>query len=765
MSQTKKVTLMDNFTEIDVIKKNIKNKIKSISISEGKTENEIINYFLIMAFIIYINEQDANFIYVDENLSDIMVESDKIKSSLLEMGNRIEYDNYNLISYANSIARLLYVKIKVSPPLLAIINRDLNYVIYDFLSALKFELEDTVKLYDIIFKIKSKNNSITSYLSTYLSKNKSYQEIPLIDADPVIVNKTKLILLENENLDFYLAMRLYLNNIHVIYSSNIDFYSIKNGTFKVSNDINYHHQSALDQTIELHERYEFISIISAKPNLGKNRINRLVSSGRLVAVIELPDNNQEKNRNIYILSSFSCKNRSSVLFIKTKNIYKILKSNNELTAELIKSIISINSNTNLVTDLKTKKETNEIIFRFFSDEYKDIPGLCQEVNIEDIISKNSLSVDNFIKKVSNELLFSPLDYSLIYRNIIDNNITGNYIIGDNGVGKSLLLYNLADRLSNKDNLRVLLVSFGLTDRFHQLKNDNCVYLGDKQRGKSISIKKRNENFTQRIFKIFKNTNRREIFEEVINEIGFSSEIFCMPFNYSFENKHLSMDNDIFKITEVTEPNNYKDYTIAIKRENSDQYVVFENMSSGEQNLLLMFAKIISEVQINDILIIDEPEISMHVSWQQLLPYIFEIISKKINIKIVVATHSPILINSVNLNDNICFNAAKGNITQLESKSIRNIEATILDSFGLPTENNRSIYEHCAKIVSNFMSFANNENDKIKIDEHRNIAILEIKNLLSTISKKQNLDLSHEKKMLNKAISIIKDVQPILYNDD
>lgn len=760
---------MDNFTEIDLIRRNIKNKINSISNSERKTEDEIINYFLIMAFFMCIDEKTAKPSYLEKNLSYVIAESDKLKESLLKMKNKYDsmYEYYDLISYANNISKLLYTEIQIPSPLLNILKIDLIYEIHDFLSGLKlkFGYEGTIKLYDIIFKIKVKNNSIISYLATRLSANKRYQEMPLIDADPAIINKTKLVLLENEKLDFYLAMRLYINNIYVTYSTNVEFYSIRNGKFKLSNDIYYYHQSALDQTIELHERYNFISIISANSNLGKNRIDRLVNSGRLVAVVEQP-NSKEKNKNIYIISSFQYKTKDSVLFIKTKNIYKILKNDNELISELITSIIDKNNNINLVNNLKLKEETNQIIFRFFSEGYKNIPGLCQEVNTKELISKNSLLVDNFIEQVSNELLFSPLDYSLIYKNIIDNdNIIGNYIIGDNGVGKSLLLYNLADRLSNKDNYRVLLVSFGLTDRFYQLKNDNCIYLGDKQRGKSISMKKRNENFTQRIFKIFKNTNRREIFEEVINEIGFSSEIFCMPFNYSFENKHLSMDNDIFKITEVTEPNNYKDYTIAIKRENSDQYVVFENMSSGEQNLLLMFAKIISEVQINDILIIDEPEISMHVSWQQLLPYIFEIISKKINIKIVVATHSPILINSVNLNDNICFNAARGNITQLESKSIRNIEATILDSFGLPTENNRSIYEHCAKIVSNFMSFANNENDRIKIDEHRNIAILEIKNLLSTISKKQNLDLSHEKKMLNQAISIIKDVQPILHNDD
>lgn len=69
-----------------------------------------------------------------------------------------------------------------------------------------------------------------------------------------------------------------------------------------------------------------------------------------------------------------------------------------------------------------------------------------------------------------------------------------------------------------------------------------------------------------------------------------------------------------------------------------------NLSSGEQHEIVMFYDLVFNTNTNTLILIDEPEISLHVKWQ--LEYIndlFEIIEKT-GFKVIIATHSPQIIN-------------------------------------------------------------------------------------------------------------------------
>lgn len=68
------------------------------------------------------------------------------------------------------------------------------------------------------------------------------------------------------------------------------------------------------------------------------------------------------------------------------------------------------------------------------------------------------------------------------------------------------------------------------------------------------------------------------------------------------------------------------------------------LSSGEKNDFVMFCELIFESKANTIVLLDEPEISMHVAWQ--LTIIDELleIAKMNNFQILVATHSPSIVN-------------------------------------------------------------------------------------------------------------------------
>jgi predicted ATP-binding protein involved in virulence len=69
------------------------------------------------------------------------------------------------------------------------------------------------------------------------------------------------------------------------------------------------------------------------------------------------------------------------------------------------------------------------------------------------------------------------------------------------------------------------------------------------------------------------------------------------------------------------------------------------LSSGEQHLLVLYFQLLFGVKPNAIVLIDEPEISLHISWQK--EFLNDLIhfSKFNNLTAVIATHSPDIISN------------------------------------------------------------------------------------------------------------------------
>lgn len=72
-------------------------------------------------------------------------------------------------------------------------------------------------------------------------------------------------------------------------------------------------------------------------------------------------------------------------------------------------------------------------------------------------------------------------------------------------------------------------------------------------------------------------------------------------------------------------------------------IPLERLSSGEQHLLVLYYDLIFRFQAGTLVLIDEPEISLHVSWQK--RFISEMVKiMEVNgMKVLIATHSPTLI--------------------------------------------------------------------------------------------------------------------------
>ena len=96
--------------------------------------------------------------------------------------------------------------------------------------------------------------------------------------------------------------------------------------------------------------------------------------------------------------------------------------------------------------------------------------------------------------------------------------------------------------------------------------------------------------------------------------------------------------------------NYRHKEIRVDREyglvavsDDGQPLELDCLSSGEQHELVLYYDLLFKVPSNTIVLIDEPELSLHVAWQKkFLPDLLEIVALS-NFDTLIATHSPYII--------------------------------------------------------------------------------------------------------------------------
>lgn len=104
----------------------------------------------------------------------------------------------------------------------------------------------------------------------------------------------------------------------------------------------------------------------------------------------------------------------------------------------------------------------------------------------------------------------------------------------------------------------------------------------------------------------------------------------------FSNKKMRIDNKLGVIFEPIKTNVTGKFTIPL-----------EKLSSGEKHDFILFYELIFKCDKNCIVLIDEPEISLHVAWQ--MEFINELskICEMNGMQAIIATHSPDIVNGHN----------------------------------------------------------------------------------------------------------------------
>ena len=78
--------------------------------------------------------------------------------------------------------------------------------------------------------------------------------------------------------------------------------------------------------------------------------------------------------------------------------------------------------------------------------------------------------------------------------------------------------------------------------------------------------------------------------------------------------------------------------------NSRREVPLHKLSSGEQNMIILFYRLVFETEPNTLLLIDEPENSLHVEWLQKMLSDYLVMESNLDCQMIIATHSPTFIN-------------------------------------------------------------------------------------------------------------------------
>jgi predicted ATP-dependent endonuclease of OLD family len=168
---------------------------------------------------------------------------------------------------------------------------------------------------------------------------------------------------------------------------------------------------------------------------------------------------------------------------------------------------------------------------------------------------------------------------------------------------------LRQELSRLDERREALMSAGIMDTEYKVKLRG----GNIEPGVAMALEIYVKDAIQKL-NVFNNLRARlDLFKELIDR--------------RFIDKSLHIDRELgFKITSKTNIG-----------------VPLEKLSSGEQHQLILAFDLLFEVTENSLILIDEPELSLHVAWQKTF---IESLTRIISLNafdVILATHSPAVV--------------------------------------------------------------------------------------------------------------------------
>ena len=415
---------------------------------------------------------------------------------------------------------------------------------------------------------------------------------------------------------------------------------------------------------------------------------------------------------------------------------------------------------------KSPSAVRRIINSQFSDRYHDIPGIC----IAAPLIVNGI-IETAPWKTHDAAEAEPYRPSLLInsRPIIEQLTNSQYnrcfyVIGNNGEGKSFLLKDII-HLMALGNQKTIAISISQADRFphpEDVKGEFYSRAGAAASSNSNSLNIRSAATSSAIVEAMKKDKKAKLLLDSLTELGFDKKIYLIKRSRSGNQSAAS--GSVLSLTAHRENIEFSDidpksHEIGIVARGEDKIIPFKDLSSGERNILQLTALLIESAQPDITFFIDEPEISLHVKWQQSLPKLFSRIAETFGLSFVVATHSPVIIANANFDNSDCYIARDGILKIIDPNDRHSVETILLQGFHTYTPHNREVHEKCAKLVSNVIQLVNTDEENAKSSGED--AIMELANITTIIDKTgQNNGNAQERgdlELITKAITAIRSV--------
>lgn len=151
-------------------------------------------------------------------------------------------------------------------------------------------------------------------------------------------------------------------------------------------------------------------------------------------------------------------------------------------------------------------------------------------------------------------------------------------------------------------------------------------LSSEENRKAVTIEQAKESANAIDLYIRNTEEKLKKYDKLKNNVSLFKKII----NERFEHKELYIDRDKGFLVKSTS--------------GEKRNIPLHKLSSGEKNEFNLFFKLIFLTDRDSIILIDEPEISLHVEWQNAFIQDLKGIIEKNNFRVIIATHSPDIID-------------------------------------------------------------------------------------------------------------------------
>jgi predicted ATP-binding protein involved in virulence len=219
-----------------------------------------------------------------------------------------------------------------------------------------------------------------------------------------------------------------------------------------------------------------------------------------------------------------------------------------------------------------------------------------------------LTVDRYAKELTEVIQATLAEYSEVSQ-ALDRTFPARVI--KETPTQSLSSHELQQKLHSLEEKRAHLMSAGLLD------SDNSV---DGQLQQEI------DDRTKSVLSVYVSDTEKKL--GVLDKLAAKIDLFKRIVNQRFLYKKMSIGRE--KGLNITTSNG--------------QPLPAARLSSGEQHELVMLYELLFKVEPDSLILIDEPELSLHVAWQQQFLEDLQEITKLSSIDVLIATHAPSIIH-------------------------------------------------------------------------------------------------------------------------